>query len=410
MLALSGDLDVAGATELGAYFDALLALGHLSVAVELSALDLMGPAGLTAIGCGASRLVASGGVLTIRAASERGTRTLDATWLGDLVRLELPGPSRNHLGPEQSVAAPWPPVRSDPASLFQNWRGVTATPADDDVVDGALRLVVHLARVTVAGAHGVSVSLRRHGRLATVVASDQAISDIDADQYATGEGPCADASVNEHWFHVESLDQETRWPAFVPRAKKLGINAILSTPPMARSQPVGALDIYFRTRAVFAAKDQELASVFATEASAILTDRNSARERDLVAGTGAATHLVPDAQREHPEQGCPPAEPIAVLPVKRSRVVRRRGRRRVQLGSPGTAATLALPSHGGALCGEPEAMPEDPARHHGIDRSRARRGAGCKGPRHCERARTRIAPEQRTAKAATWTRPEILWS
>ncbi|MHB8246789.1 MAG: GAF and ANTAR domain-containing protein [Acidimicrobiales bacterium] len=87
-----------------------------------------------------------------------------------------------------------------------------------------------------------------------------------------GEGRCVDASVNGHWFHVESLDQETRWPAFVPRAKKLGINAILSTQLMARSQPVGALNIYSRTRAAFASKEQELASVFATEASAILTD------------------------------------------------------------------------------------------------------------------------------------------
>lgn len=125
---------------------------------------------------------------------------------------------------------------------------------------------------SVDGADGVSVSLRRHGRLAIVAATDQTSSDMDADQYATGKGPCVDASVNGHWFHVESLDQETRWPAFVPRAKKLEINAILSTPLMARSQPVGALNRCSRTRTAFAAEEQELASVFATEASAILTD------------------------------------------------------------------------------------------------------------------------------------------
>ncbi|MHB1511100.1 MAG: ANTAR domain-containing protein [Acidimicrobiales bacterium] len=272
VLALRGDLDMSGAPELGAFFDAVIASGHLSVMLDLSGLHLMDPVGLAVIAYGASRLVASGGVLTIRAPSAMGTRTLDATWLGELVRLELPGLARDHLGAEQSVAAPGTPVRSEPTSPFHGWRGITAIPADDDVVDGALRLVVHLARATVAGADGVSVSLRRHGRLATVAASDQTISDMDADQYATGEGPCVDASLNGHWFHVESLDQETRWPAFVPRAKKLGINAILSTPLMARSQPIGALNIYSRTRAAFAAKEQELASVFATEASAILTD------------------------------------------------------------------------------------------------------------------------------------------
>jgi hypothetical protein len=183
--------------------------------------------------------------------------------------LELPAdPAR--LGPEQSTSTPGIPV-GIPAQAH-DLRRVSAVPADEDVVDGALRLVVALARVTVGGADGVSVSLRRHGHLATVAASDQTISDMDADQYATGEGPCVDASVKGHWFHVESLDNELRWPAFTPRARKLGINAILSTPLLARDQPVGALNIYSRTQAAFRPKDQELASVFATEASTILTD------------------------------------------------------------------------------------------------------------------------------------------
>jgi len=122
------------------------------------------------------------------------------------------------------------------------------------------------------GADGVSVSLRRHGRLATVAASDQTISDMDAIQYATGEGPCVDASVEGRWFHAESLDTEFRWPAFMPGALALGINSILSSPLLARDKPVGALNIYSHTESAFAPKDQELASVFAAQASVILTD------------------------------------------------------------------------------------------------------------------------------------------
>ncbi len=147
---------------------------------------------------------------------------------------------------------------------------MTALPADIDVIDGALRLVVALARATVSGADGVSLSLRRHGRLATVAASDQTISDMDADQYATGEGPCVDASVEGRWFHVESLDQETRWPSFTPRARELGISSILSSPLLAADRPVGALNMYSRTAVAFGSKEQELASIFATEASLIL--------------------------------------------------------------------------------------------------------------------------------------------
>ncbi len=130
----------------------------------------------------------------------------------------------------------------------------------------------------------------------------------------------------------------------------------------------------------------------------------------VLAGTGVAAHLVPDAQWEHPKQGCPPAELMEILPIKRSSVLRRRGRRRVPLGSPGTAATLALPSHGVAFCREPEAMPEYPTRHHGIDLSRACRDRGRRGQRHYESARLLIAPRLRKKRTATGTSTEVAWS
>ena len=91
-------------------------------------------------------------------------------------------------------------------------------PTADDLIDATLRLVVALARVTVPAADGVSVSLRRSGHLATVAASDQTVLDMDAEQYATGEGPCVDASREGVGFHAMSLDAEVRWPAFTPLA------------------------------------------------------------------------------------------------------------------------------------------------------------------------------------------------
>ena len=160
---------------------------------------------------------------------------------------------------------------------------MTAIASDNDAVDSALRLVVALTLAAVDGADGVSVSLQRHGRLTTVAASDRTISSMDAEQYAAGEGPCVDASVNGRWFHVESLEDETRWPTFTPRAQQLGINAILSNPLLARDRPVGALNMYARTIDAFAVKDRDLASVFASEASVILTDAGMAVSEDQFA-------------------------------------------------------------------------------------------------------------------------------
>ena len=149
---------------------------------------------------------------------------------------------------------------------------MTAIPTDHDVVDGALRLVVELARTSVNGADGVSVSLLRHGELMTVAASDETIMEMDTEQYATGEGPCVDASLRGRWFHAESLDIETRWPSFTPRAQALGIKAILSSPLKAFEFPVGALNIYSRTASTFDVNAQETAAIYAYKASVILSD------------------------------------------------------------------------------------------------------------------------------------------
>jgi len=171
------------------------------------------------------------------------------------------------LGPEERPTAG---ESGEPADLAGGLLRVAAIPANREVLDAALRLVVALARVTVCGADGVSVCLVRHGTLTTVAASDETVSGMDRDQYATGEGPCVAAAAEGHWFHVRSLDDERRWPAFIPRAKERGINSILSTPLRTAAEPVGALNIYSRHAAAFATPELDLASLFAVQASDLL--------------------------------------------------------------------------------------------------------------------------------------------
>jgi len=267
VLTVHGEVDRLNAPELGSILDAVIE-HHRSVVLNLAESEFMNGWGLGVVAARASRLRRSGGTLTICSPSAMVLRMLDITGVAELVLVEYPDPLCHRLGAEQPIKTDGAPVGTKPPVLA---RRITAFPADTDVVDGTLRLVVALARVTVGGADGVSVSLRRHGRLATVAASDQTISDMDASQYATGEGPCVDASLDGRWFHAESLNTETRWPAFTPRAQALGINAILSSPLLAEDRPVGALNIYSRTAMAFAPEDQELASVFAAEASLVLT-------------------------------------------------------------------------------------------------------------------------------------------
>ena len=86
-----------------------------------------------------------------------------------------------------------------------------------------------------------------------------------------------------HWFHIEALSNETRWPDFVPRAIEEGIASILSTPLLASKRSVGALNMYSNREAAFGRPQQELAALFASQASGILEDAGVAMSDNGVA-------------------------------------------------------------------------------------------------------------------------------
>jgi len=261
--ALHGRVENMAAFELGASLDAVIDRHPRSIELDLTHLDFMGPTGFVALANAEKRLTEIGTKLTVRSPSELVNRLLSIMEVAEVSRLIGQALSDGgHLVAEHLVEMPALALRGVQGNPADEFRKVTAIPTDPDVVDGALRLVVELARALVEGADGVSVSLRRHGRLSTVAASDQTVMAMDADQYATGEGPCVDASLKGRWYHAQSLDTETRWPAFTPQARGLGIKAILSTP----------LNIYSHHAAAFDVKAQAAAAVFAKKASVILSD------------------------------------------------------------------------------------------------------------------------------------------
>jgi anti-anti-sigma regulatory factor len=272
VLALRGRVEGLAAFDFWAALAGAINLGCQEVVVDLSQLDFMGAAGLVALASAEKSFAEAGLELTIRASSPLLRRFLGAMELIEVDRLDHSLARLGHLGREQVVepihGLPRPVARDPMVELSR----MTAIPTDSDVVDGALRLVVELAQTSVRGADGVSISLLRHGELVTVAATDEVIMEMDMHQYATGEGPCVDASRRGRWFHAESLDAEPRWPSFTPRARDLGIMAILSSPLTAFEKPVGALNIYSRTAWTFDVMAQETAAGFARRASVVLGD------------------------------------------------------------------------------------------------------------------------------------------
>ena len=269
---LRGSVENAAAFTLSGTLDAVIDRHPTSMTLDLANLDFMGAAGLIAVTNAENRLASVGVALRVQSPSALVNRLLGMMEDAEAKRVARASPEQGHLGPEQMADAQMPTQRFASSLSTKDLRRVTSMPTDPDVVDGALRLIVELSQSSIGVADGVSVSLMRHGVLSTVAASDQTIMAMDTYQYATGEGPCVDASVQGHWFHAESLDSELRWPSFTPRARTLGIKAILSTPLTASDVPVGALNIYSRTAETFGVRDQKEAAGFAEKASVILSD------------------------------------------------------------------------------------------------------------------------------------------
>lgn len=267
VLAARGQLDAGAVTELSTLLEVVIANGYPSIVMDLADLDFMSSAALAVIAAAAHHLDELDRQLTIVSPSAAVWRLLDVAGMTHLTRPRPTEPTVDHLGPASARSG-----HHHDGNGGRDREAVTGLASDSGVVDGALRLVVSLARATVGGADGVSVSLRRHGHLTTVAASDRTIEEMDASQYATGQGPCVDASIEGRRFYAEALDVEQRWPSFTPRARALGINAILSSPLLASERPVGALNIYSRSPSAFGPDDQRLASVFASEASVIVAD------------------------------------------------------------------------------------------------------------------------------------------
>ncbi len=285
VVTLRGEIDMLTAPTFASVLDSLFDAGRRDIVVDLAELEFMDASGLRLIGPMSARLRNAGRSLTIRSPSRMVRRLLDITAMGDLIERDPPDPESSTLGGEQHTGDASTPVID--GSLETDTRDAVRLPAfpvGNDVIDAALRLVTALARATIGGADGVSVSLTRHGKLTTVAASDETIAQMDRDQYATGEGPCLSAAAEGHWFHAESLAEESRWPQFVPRALQDGIASVLATPLMISARPVGSLNIYSNTDHAFGPRDQELAALFASQASSILAEARMDMTTDEVAG------------------------------------------------------------------------------------------------------------------------------
>jgi GAF domain len=90
------------------------------------------------------------------------------------------------------------------------------------LAEGDLRAVLgrvaELARQTLPGAAGASVTLIESDQARTAAFTGPLARDLDETQYRHGHGPCLQAAQSGGTLTVPDMAAETRWPAFTRRA------------------------------------------------------------------------------------------------------------------------------------------------------------------------------------------------
>jgi len=90
-------------------------------------------------------------------------------------------------------------------------------------LQAVLGRVAELARQTLPGVIGASVTLVESDRAFTAAFAGQVALDLDETQYQEGFGPCLEVAQSAGTVTVPDMAAETRWPAFARQALAAGI-------------------------------------------------------------------------------------------------------------------------------------------------------------------------------------------
>ena len=143
----------------------------------------------------------------------------------------------------------------------------------DEGLEATLRRVAELACRTMPGCTAAGVTLVSDGgRPETAACTDDLVLEVDARQYAIGDGPCLDALRHRHINNVDAAQARQRWPEFAAAAAALGLHSFLAAPLVAGGVSIGALNLYAASLDGFEQLDEALVTMFSTQASVALAN------------------------------------------------------------------------------------------------------------------------------------------
>jgi transcriptional regulator with GAF, ATPase, and Fis domain len=114
-----------------------------------------------------------------------------------------------------------------------------------------LERLVHSVNAAIDGCDAVGVTVVMEDRPRTAAYTTAGTLEIDAVQYAVGDGPCLDAFRNGRENLVDFAGAEKRWPAFMQGCHPGEVQSLLAVPLQDERTRFGALNLYGYRRYAF---------------------------------------------------------------------------------------------------------------------------------------------------------------
>ncbi|MFG3274840.1 GAF and ANTAR domain-containing protein [Streptomyces luteogriseus] len=181
-------------------------------------------------------------------------------------------------------------------AFAQQMAGMARDLLAQESVDATLRRITEAAADLVEGCDAAGVLILHGTRVETLAATGQLVIDSDELQQRVQEGPCFDAARNhrgERVFRIADFtDLQQRWPAYVPRARQLGLGSMMGFLLFTEDEDLGALNLYSRRSGAFTDISETAGWLLASHAAVAFS---SARSHAQMEQAVATRHTIGEA-------------------------------------------------------------------------------------------------------------------
>ncbi|MEU4037927.1 GAF and ANTAR domain-containing protein [Streptomyces collinus] len=165
-----------------------------------------------------------------------------------------------------------------------------------DSVRATLERITSSAVELVEGCDAAGVLILRGKRVESLAPTDQLVVDSDKLQERLQEGPCFDAArtqEGERVFRITDFEApSSRWPAYVPQARKLGLGSMMGFLLFTEDEDLGALNVYSHDAGAFSEISETAGWLLASHAAVAFSSARSHAQLEQAVST---RHIIGEA-------------------------------------------------------------------------------------------------------------------